>query len=173
MSDQFVAEIRIVPFNFAPRGWAFCDGQLLPIAQNTALFSLLGTYYGGNGSTDFALPNLQGRSPMQWGQGPGLSPRSIGESGGQASVTLSESEMPSHTHGLMAAPGVATTGTPSPSATSALATASAAVYGQPTDPVAMASDAISTVGGAAHENRQPFLTFYFVIALQGIYPPRS
>lgn len=171
MSDPFVAEIRIVPFNFAPRGWAFCDGQLLPISQNTALFSLLGTSYGGNGTSNFALPDLRGRSPMFWGQGPGLSSRDIGESGGQASVTLSPSQMPGHTHGLMAAAGDATAA--APHASRALATTSAAVYGPPTDPVAMAGEAIASVGGAAHENRQPFLTLYFVIALQGIYPPRS
>ncbi len=171
MSDPFVAEIRIVPFNFAPRGWAFCDGQLIPLSQNTALFALLGTTYGGNGTTNFGLPNLQGRSPMQWGQGPGLSLRDIGESGGQASVTLLPSQTPSHTHGLMAAAGPATTGTPS--AASALAMASAAVYGPPSDPVAMSSGAISAVGGSPHENRQPFLTLNFVIALQGVFPPRS
>jgi microcystin-dependent protein len=171
MADPFVAEIRIVPFNFAPRGWAFCDGQLIPISQNTALFSLLGTTYGGNGTSTFGLPNLQGRSPMQWGQGPGLSLRDIGESGGQATVTLVSAEMPGHTHGLVAAAGNATTGTPS--STSALATASAAVYGPPTDPVAMSSAAISPVGGTAHENRQPFLTLNFMIALQGVFPPRT
>ena len=172
MADPFVAEIRIVPFNFAPRGWAFCDGQLLPISQNTALFSLLGTTYGGNGQSTFGLPNLQGRSPMHWGQGPGLSQRVIGEAGGQASVMLSSSEMPNHSHGLMAAAGNASTGTPSP--TAALATASAAVYGPPSDPVAMSGSAVAAAGGAApHENRQPFLTLNFVIALQGVYPPRS
>ncbi len=171
MADPFIAEIRIVPFNFAPRGWAFCDGQLLPLSQNTALFSLLGTNYGGDGRSNFGLPNLQGRSPMQWGQGPGLSPRDIGESGGQASVTLTAVEMPSHSHGLMADPGSATTGAPS---AAALATASAPAYGPPSDPVAMSGNAISTTGGSApHENRQPFLTLNFVIALQGVYPPRS
>lgn len=172
MADPFIAEIRIIPFEFAPRGWAFCDGQLLPISQNTALFSLLGTQYGGNGQSNFALPDLQGRSPMQWGQGPGLSPRDIGESGGQASVALSAAQMPSHGHTLMADAGNADTGAPSPS--TALATASAAVYGPPGDLVAMSGESIAAAGGAgAHENRQPFLTLNFVIALQGIYPPRS
>jgi len=172
MADPFVAEIRIVPFNFAPRGWAFCNGQVMPISQNTALFSLLGAQYGGNGSSTFALPDLQGRSPMQWGQGPGLSNRNLAEQGGQTTVTLLTSEVPGHTHGLRAAAGDATTGVPS--GTAALATASAAVYGPLSDPVAMSSSAIAPVGeGQPHENRQPFLTLHFVIALQGVFPPRS
>src|SRR6187431_2814370 len=103
MADPFVAEIRIFPFNFAPRGWAFCDGQLLPLSQNTALFSLLGTTYGGNGQSNFALPNLQGRAPMHPGQGPGLSLHDLGEVGGSETVTLLESEIPVHTHALQAA----------------------------------------------------------------------
>src|SRR5512139_4030735 len=102
MADPFVAEIRIFPFNFAPTGWAFCDGQLMPLSQNTALFSLLGTTYGGNGKSNFALPDLQGRAPMFWGQGPGLSLRDLGETGGSETVTLLESEIPSHSHAWMA-----------------------------------------------------------------------
>src|SRR5262252_4850390 len=102
--DPFVAEIRIFPFNFAPKGWAFCDGQILPISQNTALFSLLGTTYGGDGKSNFALPNLQGRAPMQPGQGPGLSLHDLGETGGSETVSLLESEMPSHPHGWRCAP---------------------------------------------------------------------
>src|SRR6478672_10756894 len=100
MADPFVAEIRIFPFNFAPKGWAFCDGQLLPLSQNTALFSLLGTTYGGNGKSNFALPDLQGRAPMHPGQGPGLSLHDLGETGGSDTVSLLESEIPSHTHTL-------------------------------------------------------------------------
>src|SRR2546427_12621579 len=100
MADPFVAEIRIFPFNFAPKGWAFCDGQIMPISQNTALFSLLGTAYGGNGQSNFALPNLQGSAPMQPGQGPGLSLHDLGESGGSETVTLIASEMPGHGHNL-------------------------------------------------------------------------
>src|SRR5438477_8456726 len=101
MADPFVAEIRIFPFNFAPKGWAFCDGQLLPLSQNTALFSLLGTTYGGDGKSNFALPNMQGNAPMHPGQGPGLSLHDLGEVGGSETVTLLESEMPAHPHGLM------------------------------------------------------------------------
>src|SRR5215213_10995704 len=103
MADPFVAEIRIFPFNFAPKGWAFCDGQLMPLSQNTALFSLLGTTYGGDGKSTFALPNLQGRAAMHPGQGPGLSLHDLGETGGSETVTLLQSEIPAHTHGLMAA----------------------------------------------------------------------
>ena len=102
MADPFVAEIRIFPFNFAPKGWAWCDGQLLPLSQNTALFSLLGTTYGGNGKSNFALPDLQGRAPMHPGQGPGLSLHDLGETGGCETVTLLESEIPAHSHGMRA-----------------------------------------------------------------------
>src|SRR6187455_3264385 len=105
MADPFVAEIRIFPFNFAPRGWAWCDGQLLPLSQNTALFSLLGTTYGGNGKSNFALPDLQGRAPMHPGQGPGLSLHDLGETRGSETVTLLESEIPAHSHGLIASQG--------------------------------------------------------------------
>lgn len=171
MADPFVAEIRIFPFNFAPRGWAFCDGQLIPISQNTALFSLLGTTYGGDGRSTFALPDLQGRSPMHPGQGPGLSPRYLGDSGGSETVTLTESQIPSHTHALRAVSTNATTGTPG--ATVALAkTASALVYRSATNPVKTAAMA-SAGGGQPHNNRQPYLVANFVIALQGVYPPRT
>src|SRR5215813_14883343 len=109
--DPFVAEIRIFPFNFAPKGWAWCDGQLLPLSQNTALFSLLGTTYGGDGKSNFALPNLQGSAPLQQGQGPGLSLRDLGEIGGEQTVTLLQTEMPAHSHGVQ---GTSGTGQPSP-----------------------------------------------------------
>src|SRR4030088_340364 len=102
MADPFVAEIRIFPFNFAPTGWALCDGQILPISQNTALFSLLGTAYGGNGTSNFALPNMQGNAPMHPGQGPGLSLRDLGESSGSDTVTLLNTEIPSHSHAIQA-----------------------------------------------------------------------
>jgi len=108
MADPFVAEIRIFPFSFAPKGWAFCDGQLLPLSQNTALFSLVGTTYGGDGKSTFALPDLRGRAPMHPGQGQGLSPRVLGETGGSETATLSESEMPAHSHSMMAQSALAT-----------------------------------------------------------------
>src|SRR5712692_3088471 len=116
MANPFVAEIRIFPFNFPPKGWAFCDGQILPISQNTALFSLLGTTYGGDGKSNFALPNMQGNAPMHPGQGPGLSLHDLGESSGSDTVTLIESEMPSHSHGLMATPIAAILPSPAPAA---------------------------------------------------------
>src|SRR6202035_2088232 len=120
--DPFVAEIRIFPFNFAPKGWAFCDGQLMPISQNTALFSLLGTTYGGDGRATFALPNLQGAAAMFWEQGPGLTDRVIGESGGETTVTLLVGEMPAHTHGLEAFVGRGGTNISTPAAGSSLST---------------------------------------------------
>jgi microcystin-dependent protein len=171
MSDPFVAEIRIVGCNFAPKGWAFCNGQLLPLSQNTALFSLLGTTYGGNGQTNFALPDLQGRSPMQSGQGPGLSLRDLGESGGSETVTLTQSQIPNHSHGLHGVSAAATTGTPG--ATVALAKpASALVYRAATNTVPMAAMAPAGAG-QPHNNRQPYLVLNFIIALQGVYPPRT
>jgi microcystin-dependent protein len=170
--DPFVGEIRITGFNFAPTGWALCNGQILPISQNTALFSLLGTYYGGDGRSTFALPNLQDRSAVHWGQGPGLSPRVLGETGGEASVTLAANEMPAHSHALLA-DAAATTGTPSPTVDLAQ-TPGPAIYGGTSNPVAMAASALSVAGGGQpHENRQPYLVLNYIIALQGIYPPRS
>lgn len=172
MSDPFVAEIRIFAGNFAPRGWAFCNGQVLPISQNTALFSLLGTTYGGDGSSNFALPNLQDRFPMHPGVGPGLSPRSLGEQNGSATVTLLTSEIPSHSHALQAA-AAGDTGTPSAAVVPA-ATGGALVYGAPSDPVSMAGGTLGPAGSnVPHPNRQPYLALSFIIALQGIFPPRS
>jgi microcystin-dependent protein len=178
MADPFVAEIRIFPYNFAPKGWAWCNGQILSISQNTALFSLLGTMYGGNGQTTFALPNLQGKVPIQWGQGPGLSDRVIGEEGGSDSVTLLTTQIPAHTHGTVAnnanansyghvnnfwAKGV-------PNTNPANTTRNYADTG----PNAMAPAALSPQGGGqAHNNRQPTLAMYYNIALQGVYPSRS
>jgi microcystin-dependent protein len=173
MADPFVAEIRIFPFNFAPRGWAWCDGQLLPLSQNTALFSLLGTTYGGNGQSNFALPDLQGRAPMQPGQGPGLSLHDLGEAGGSETVTLLESEIPSHTHTL-GAQNIALGGVVTPSGNTLNRPASGNLYSTSLSAVTMAPEGIASAGGdAPHNNMQPYLTFYFCIALQGVFPPRG
>lgn len=173
MSDQFVAEIRIFPFNFPPTGWAFCDGQLMPLSQNTALFSLLGTTYGGDGKSTFALPDLQGNAPMQPGQGQGLSLRDLGEMSGIESITLLTSEIPLHTHVLNAAPDPANQQIPTN--TSAL-TRSAGGNAYSTNNaglVAMAPQILSLAGGGLpHNNMQPYLTLNFCIALQGIFPQR-
>lgn len=174
MADPFVAEIRIFPFNFAPRGWAWCDGQLLPISQNTALFSLLGTTYGGNGQNNFALPDLQGRAPMHFGQGPGLSLHDLGEAGGAATVTLLESQIPQHTHTFLASAAPADAQTPA--GLSPARVIGAQPYGTPAGApmVTMAPEAIAPSGGGMpHNNLMPYLTFYFCIALQGVFPPRS
>lgn len=174
MSDPFVAEIRIFPFNFAPKGWAFCDGQLLPISQNTALFSLLGTTYGGNGQSTFALPDLQGRAPMHHGQGPGLSLRDLGESGGSETETLLESQMPAHRHTLSVqqVPGDSATPAGNVYARSVGATPYRDAAGAGLQE--MAPQALASSGGsAAHNNMQPYTTCHFCIALQGIFPPRS
>jgi len=173
--DPFVAEIRIFPFNFAPKGWAWCDGQLMPLSQNTALFSLLGTTYGGDGKSNFALPDLQGRAPMHPGQGPGLSLHDLGETGGSETVSLLESEIPSHAHALMAStqPGE----DPAPGPSEALArSVGASLYQTVTNTniVQLSPNALAPAGGdGPHNNMQPYLTFYFCIALQGVYPPRT
>lgn len=175
MTDPFVAEIRIYPFNFAPRGWAFCDGQIMPISQNTALFSLLGTTYGGNGQSNFALPDLQGRAPMQPGQGPGLSLHDLGETGGLETVTLLESEIPSHSHALRANTDFADLQTPSPARSLARSQNALAYQTTPNQAiVALAPEALPPAGGdQPHNNMQPYLTLNFCIALQGIFPPRA
>lgn len=174
MADPFVAEIRIFPFNFAPRGWAFCDGQLLPLSQNTALFSLLGTTYGGNGKSNFALPNMQGNAPMFWGQGPGLSLRDIGETGGSETVTLLESEIPSHPHSMMAATDIADQNSPSPARVLTISN-NGSVYAPGNSPVTqLSAQALTPAGGdQPHNNMMPYLTLNFCIALQGVFPPRS
>jgi microcystin-dependent protein len=173
MADPFVAEIRIFPFNFAPKGWAFCDGQLLPLSQNTALFSLLGTTYGGDGKSNFALPNMQGNVPMHPGQGPGLSLHDLGETGGSETVALLESEIPSHSHSLNAAapPGVVFAGDP----TTAIARSSGGAIYQTSNAglVQMNPSAIAPAGGSLpHNNMQPYLTLNYCLALQGVFPPR-
>jgi microcystin-dependent protein len=171
MADPFVAEIRIFGFNFAPVGWALCDGQIMPIAQNTALFSLLGTTYGGNGKTTYALPNLMGRAPMFWDQGPGLSPRDLGESGGSDAVTLTAAEIPAHAHALSGTGGAATTAHAAGALPATMERGS--LYGAAQNLVNLAPEALGVAGGGApHNNMQPYLTMQFCIALQGVFPPR-
>jgi microcystin-dependent protein len=175
MSDQFVAEIRMFPFNFPPTGWAFCDGQLMPISQNTALFSLLGTVYGGDGKSTFALPDLQGAAGMQPGQGQGLSLRDLGEMSGVESITLLLSEIPVHTH-VVQADNVdpADLNIPAPARTLAISSNAFAYQQDPTSSVvAMAPEAIPVAGGGLpHNNMMPYLTVNYCIALQGIFPQR-
>jgi len=174
MADPFVAEIRIFPFNFAPKGWAFCDGQLLPISQNTALFSLLGTYYGGNGKSNFGLPNLQGSVPIHVGAnqpGPGLSLYDLGETGGADTVTLLLSETASHTHNITAQTiDQGDNRIPSPT----LNLGNTQMYSNANPSGTMDPSALSLYGNSQpHNNMQPYLTLNFNIALQGVYPPRS
>ena len=177
MADNFVGEIRIVGFNFAPVGWATCDGQLMPISQNTALFSLLGTFYGGDGKSTFALPNLQGSAPMAMGNGPGLTPRSIGETGGSQTVTLLTQEMPAHTHtppgstagGDVNSPINASWAHPHSGKTGVDAYTANAANNVLMNPAALAS----TGGNQPHNNMPPYQVLMFIIALQGIFPPRS
>jgi microcystin-dependent protein len=169
VSDPFVGEIRIFTGNFAPRGWAFCDGQLIPISQNTALFSLLGTMYGGDGRSTFALPDLRGRLPMGTGQGPGLTPRPHGSLVGSETVALLASEAPPHGHALTATSSAA--GTDSPAGAS-LAEGDEDNYRPGPTTVDMAPTT-STGSGQPHNNLQPYQTCTFIIALQGIFPPRS
>lgn len=173
MSEPFIAEVRIFAGNFAPRGWAFCNGQLLPVSQNTALFSLLGTTYGGDGRTEFGLPNLQGKAPMHPGDGPGLTERSLGEAGGQKEIQLTETQIPSHSHQIKASLPLADDD--DPGTDKFLATArGAGVYKSPSNLVQMAAQATSEVGsGQPHDNMQPYLTLNFIIALVGVYPSRS
>jgi microcystin-dependent protein len=177
MADPFIAEIRMFAGTYAPRGWAFCNGQILAIAQNSALFALIGTTYGGNGQTTFALPDLRGRVPVHAGQGPGLSPYSLGEQAGSETVTLLTAQMPMHTHQLngSTAPGAAQ----SPNG-AVLAAGLDSQGGNNTDYVAtapnttMSPQAIGAAGGSQpHENRQPFLSVNFIIALEGIFPSRN
>ena len=176
MSDQYVSEIRMVACNFAPLGWAFCDGQLLSISQNTALFSLLGTQYGGNGISTFGLPNLQGAMPLGYGSGPGLTPRNVGDAGGEQTVQLLLSQIPQHTHAAQAStaggvdvPTGAVWGESKLGKTPLNVYAASGANNVPMNPVALA-----TYGGSQpHNNLPPYQCLNFIIALQGIFPARS
>lgn len=173
MADAYVGEIRSFGFTFAPTGWAECNGQLLAISNNTALFSLLGTTYGGNGSTTFALPDLRGRLSMHPGNGPGLSARFLGESGGAEQVTLNSTQLPSHAHPVRAVPDPGELQAPSSQRGLARSVGGAA-WTAPANLVPMAPGAVTTVGGTQpHNNNQPYLVVRFCIALQGVYPSRS
>jgi microcystin-dependent protein len=174
MTDPFVAEIRIFAGNFAPKGWAQCNGQLLPLSQNTALFSLLGTFYGGDGKSTFALPNMQGSVPVHQGQGQGLSQRFLGEQGGSEFITLLSSEMPFHTHTLRASSTGADDNDPGPDRQLTLAQGGGVYNPTVTSPAAMKFESLSVSGGdLPHNNLQPYLVLNFIIAMQGVFPPRS
>lgn len=169
MSEPFIAQITLFAGNFAPRGWALCNGQILPIAQNTALFSLLGTTYGGNGQTTFALPDLRGRVPVHPGQGPGLSPVGLGEVGGTETVTLTVNEMPLHNHGIAASNLAATASRPGGDVPAA-----GGSYAGSSDGTTMNPAMVLGAGGSQpHQNRQPYLGLNFIIALEGIFPSRN
>jgi microcystin-dependent protein len=173
VADPFVAEIRIFPFNFAPKGWAFCNGQLLPISQNTALFSLLGTTYGGDGKSTFALPDIQGSAVMNPDQGPGLSDHFEGETSGSETVTLLTSEMPVHPHTLRG--NNASGDNPTPGGNTLARPGSTTIYQQNSSAnlVQMAPQALPPAGGdQPHNNMQPYLTLNYNIALQGVFPQR-
>ncbi|WP_414568798.1 phage tail protein [Nostoc sp. CCY 9925] len=179
MSDPYIGEIRMFGGNFAPVGWALCDGQLLPISGNDALFALIGTTYGGDGQTNFALPDLRGRAPIHQGTGTGLSPRNIGKPIGAEAVTLTTDQLPQHNHSLTANtnsnPGVITATDKSP-VNNVPATGTLEMYARPSDPlVSMSANAIAPfVGGSQpHSNMQPFQAINFIIALEGIFPQRN
>ncbi len=175
MSAPFVAEIRMWACNFAPTGWAQCNGQLMPISQNTALFALLGTFYGGDGKSTFALPDLMGATPMDQGQGPGLSDRMLGETGGEPNLTLLESEMPAHTHAMQGINGFASSNDPAGRAL-ARPFGGGNLYftGNPTQTQQLNPYALSVSGSSLpHNNMQPYLVLNMCIALQGVFPPRQ
>jgi microcystin-dependent protein len=167
--EPFLSEIRIFPMIYAPKGWALCNGQFLPINQNQALFSLLGTTYGGNGQTTFQLPNLQGRTPIHLGGG-----HNLGEAGGAAAHTLSVNEIPTHTHVINASNNIAATPDPTNAYLASTAAAVGPVYGGAAQLVAMSPLALTSTGGSqAHENRMPYLAVGFCIALQGVFPSQN
>ena len=171
MSEPFVGEIRMFAGNFAPRGWAFCDGQLLAVSQNDALFSLLGTIYGGDGRTTFGLPDLRGRIPVHAGSGPGLTERRLGAKGGAEKVTLTVNELPSHTHPLRASTDIATDSNPAGRVPAQTSTFDLYQSNPPAEN--LASNSMTAIGGSrSHTNLMPFLCIHFIIALFGIYPSR-
>ncbi|HMJ08912.1 MAG TPA: tail fiber protein [Pyrinomonadaceae bacterium] len=177
MAEAFVAEIRIFAGNFAPTGWALCNGQLMPISQNTALFSLLGTFYGGNGQSSFGLPNLQDSVPIHHGQGPGLTDRFLGESGGSESVTLLTTEIPVHNH-FMRGHGQDDADLQAPNPNRSIARSKGGPNAYQTNSsanlVPMAFQSLSVTGSSLpHNNMQPYLAVTFIIALQGVFPPRT
>ncbi|HEV7719988.1 MAG TPA: tail fiber protein [Iamia sp.] len=172
MSQQYLGEIRLFPYNFAPRSWAFCNGQLMSIAQSTALFSLLGTTYGGNGQTTFGLPDLRGRSALSSGQGPGLQPYDLGEVSGVETVTLIQTEMPAHGHSVLASTSDSSAKNPSQNILGS--TASPIYAAVATANAILAPQTIGIAGGSQpHENRSPFLVLNYCIALEGIFPSRN
>lgn len=174
MSEPFIAEVRIFAGNFAPRGWAFCNGQLLPVSQNTALFSLIGTTYGGDGRSTTALPNMQGRAPMHPGRGPGLTSRRLGQKGGVEMVTLTEAQMPNHSHGVYADSFPAQFQVPTNARTLARSSGGPAYAPGGSGFVPMDSRVLPSAGGSqAHNNMQPYMAINFIIALVGLYPSRS
>ena len=173
MSEPYVGEIRMFAGNFAPRGWAFCDGQLLAVSQNDALFSLLGTIYGGDGRTTFGLPDVRGRVPLHQGSGPGLSPRRLGSKSGAEKVTLTTNQMPSHTHTLSGSSNVATESDPQNNLL-AETVAPASLYRATQPSLSLSSKSINSEGGSrSHTNLMPFLCINYIIALFGIYPSRN
>lgn len=171
MSEPFIGEVTMFGFNYSPRGYAFCNGQLLPIAQNQALFSILGTTYGGNGTQTFGLPDLQGKSPMHVGQGPGLSPVALGQTGGESSHTLLLSEMPTHSHLVTASSVAADLSLPT---SNYFATGGQSVYSSAAADVALSSAALTSIGGnQGHNNMPPYSVLNFCIALVGTFPSRN
>lgn len=174
MAEAFLGSVLLVGFNFAPRGWATCDGQITSISQNTALFSLLGTTYGGNGSSTFALPDLRGRVAIHVGQGPGLTARTQGEASGAETITLTGAQIPNHTHALNVSNAAATLGSPSGNFIAAKNRADPG-FAATSDGSVLNSASIgaSTGGGQPHSNMQPYLVMNYVIALQGIFPSRN
>ena len=174
MSEPFIAEIRIFAGNFAPRSWAFCNGQLLPVSQNTALFSLIGTTYGGDGRTTTALPDLKGRAAMHPGRGPGLTSRRLGQRGGIEMEAISDAQMPSHGHTIQAVAGLANSGSPSNSALAVGRSIGTYADDDSSSLNSMSSHSLSAIGGSqSHNNMQPFIAINYIIALQGLYPSRS